>query len=102
MKFGALRSRNQFHALEDESLSSQSAYQDKTAAKLLATERVKGPRLDSNIAHERWGHCGEGMLHRTAKSNSIELFGTLRTCETCILTKSNQLSKEEIQQPTRE
>ena len=52
--------------------------------------------LDINLAHSRWGHCSSGILQQTAQSNRITLQGTLRVCETCILTKSNQKAKRKL------
>ena len=94
MKFATPRSHNRFDILEHNHLSSQSVHQNTTTHDQSKEQTVRRQRLDINVAHARWGHCGEGMLRRTANSNSIELFGILEMCETCILTKSNQLSKK--------
>ena len=59
-----------------------------------ATANSTEKQMDINIAHQQWGHCGEAMLRRTAKSQYIELFGNMQFCESCILTKSNQLAKK--------
>ena len=50
-------------------------------------------QLDANVAHVRWGHCGESMIQRTASSQNIKITGVLKSCEVCMLSKSNQMKK---------
>ena len=87
VKFNQLSVQNFYAPLGEELHVSSAIDVDATAN---STEK----QMDINIAHQQWGHCGEAMLRRTAKSQYIELFGNMQFCESCILTKSNQLAKK--------
>ena len=62
MNFATLRSHNRFDILEDNHLSSQSVHQKTTTRDQSKEQTVRRQRLDINVAHARWGDCGEGML----------------------------------------
>ena len=83
-------SDNKYGALSENCLVSETTPQEI----LPVATPPKQERLDINTAHERWGHCGEGMLRRTATSYSVKLYGKLHMCEVCVLSKSNQLPKK--------
>ena len=94
VKFLSFVDKNPYDVLSEEYLSSAATLDARNDS--LTMRHIPPVRLEINTAHLKWGHCGEGMLRRTAKSHSIELFGTLQQCEACILTKSNQSSKKKF------
>jgi hypothetical protein len=40
--------------------------------------------------HTMLGHCGSDRLDRTAKIHGFKLFGELKTCKQCVISKARQ------------
>ena len=49
--------------------------------------------VDINALHQSWAHCHEQMIRSTAKRAGILLTGTLKPCNICTRSKSNQRQK---------
>jgi len=46
--------------------------------------------IEINKFHTMLGHCGSDRLERTAKIHGFELFGELKKCEQCAISKARQ------------
>jgi hypothetical protein len=46
--------------------------------------------IEINDFHTMLGHCGSDMLERTARIHCFKLFGELKTCKQCAISKARQ------------
>ena len=44
--------------------------------------------IEINEFHTMFGHCGSDRLERTARIHGFKLFGELKTCEQCAISKA--------------
>jgi hypothetical protein len=46
--------------------------------------------IEINDFHTMLGHCGSDWLERTARIHGFKLFGELKTCKQCAISKARQ------------